>query len=227
MSDVQQGPGWWQASDGRWYPPEQHPNYRPPMPAPSPPPVTYPAAVAQGGQYPQQPAAPPIAQGPPPGYWQGTDGNWYPPQAGAPLGYQAPKKPVYKRVWFWILIVLAVGISGCSALLFGAGIAVDHASHVKHTVIYSVTGSGQANDITYATLQEGSGQNGEAQVTNVNLPWSKTIVVSGLFTAFDVTATVGSGGGTLICTITEDGRQLAGNSATGAFASADCSSAGK
>lgn len=26
MSDVQQGPGWWQASDGRWYPPEQHPN---------------------------------------------------------------------------------------------------------------------------------------------------------------------------------------------------------
>ena len=25
MSDVSQGPGWWQASDLRWYPPEQHP----------------------------------------------------------------------------------------------------------------------------------------------------------------------------------------------------------
>ncbi len=25
MSDVPQGPGWWQASDGRWYPPEQFP----------------------------------------------------------------------------------------------------------------------------------------------------------------------------------------------------------
>src|SRR3954464_9785700 len=25
MSDATQGPGWWQASDGKWYPPEQHP----------------------------------------------------------------------------------------------------------------------------------------------------------------------------------------------------------
>lgn len=25
MSDVSQGPGWWQASDGKWYPPEQAP----------------------------------------------------------------------------------------------------------------------------------------------------------------------------------------------------------
>lgn len=28
MSDVSQGPGWWLASDGRWYPPETHPQYR-------------------------------------------------------------------------------------------------------------------------------------------------------------------------------------------------------
>lgn len=27
MSDVSQGPGWWEASDGKWYPPEQHPDY--------------------------------------------------------------------------------------------------------------------------------------------------------------------------------------------------------
>jgi len=32
MSDVSQGPGWWMASDGKWYPPEQHPNYQPPSP---------------------------------------------------------------------------------------------------------------------------------------------------------------------------------------------------
>jgi len=30
MSDVAQGPGWWQASDGLWYPPERHPGYQPP-----------------------------------------------------------------------------------------------------------------------------------------------------------------------------------------------------
>jgi Mycobacterium 19 kDa lipoprotein antigen len=36
MTDRPQGPGWWQASDLKWYPPEQHPNYVAP---PSPPPT--------------------------------------------------------------------------------------------------------------------------------------------------------------------------------------------
>jgi hypothetical protein len=35
MSDTPQGPGWWHANDGRWYPPEQHPNFEAPAP-PSP-----------------------------------------------------------------------------------------------------------------------------------------------------------------------------------------------
>jgi hypothetical protein len=38
MSDQSQGPGWWVASDGRWYPPEQHPNYTPPASSLPPPP---------------------------------------------------------------------------------------------------------------------------------------------------------------------------------------------
>jgi hypothetical protein len=36
MSQQPQGPGWWQASDGRWYPPEQHPQFGPPPTAPYP-----------------------------------------------------------------------------------------------------------------------------------------------------------------------------------------------
>lgn len=28
MSDTPQGPGWWKASDGKWYAPEQHPDYQ-------------------------------------------------------------------------------------------------------------------------------------------------------------------------------------------------------
>ncbi len=32
MSDTSQGPGWWQASDGKWYPPEQAPGYTAPSP---------------------------------------------------------------------------------------------------------------------------------------------------------------------------------------------------
>lgn len=42
MSDVSQGPGWWQASDGKWYPPEQAPGAQPQAP------VTPPAGAAPG-----------------------------------------------------------------------------------------------------------------------------------------------------------------------------------
>src|SRR5437870_1630467 len=37
MSDQPQGPGWWQASDGQWYPPEKAPWAPPPPPAASAP----------------------------------------------------------------------------------------------------------------------------------------------------------------------------------------------
>ena len=46
MSDTSQGPGWWQASDGKWYPPHLYP----PPPAPPPP----------AGPPPGPPGAPPV-----------------------------------------------------------------------------------------------------------------------------------------------------------------------
>ena len=55
MSSASQGPGWWQASDGNWYPPEQRAGYAappPPQVAARPEPPGYPAAPAPGGQYP-------------------------------------------------------------------------------------------------------------------------------------------------------------------------------
>src|SRR5580700_12352545 len=56
MSDTSQGPGWWQASDGRWYRPEQHPDHVPPPP-PIPPPVPPPI--------PPVPPPPPLPYGTP------------------------------------------------------------------------------------------------------------------------------------------------------------------
>jgi hypothetical protein len=49
MSDSSQGPGWWQASDGRWYPPQSHPTQATPPPPTygAPPPVSYGAPVAK------------------------------------------------------------------------------------------------------------------------------------------------------------------------------------
>lgn len=48
VSTQPQGPGWWEASNGSWYPPELHPDYQAPPPPPPPPPgarttVTIPA----------------------------------------------------------------------------------------------------------------------------------------------------------------------------------------
>lgn len=55
MSDTPQG-GWWQANDGKWYPPETHPDHVPS-------------------------ADDDLAAGPPAaGWWQASDGNWYPPE---------------------------------------------------------------------------------------------------------------------------------------------------
>jgi hypothetical protein len=49
-STAPQGPGWWQASDGNWYPPEQHPSYAPPPPATPVAPQSWSAPAAS--QYP-------------------------------------------------------------------------------------------------------------------------------------------------------------------------------
>jgi hypothetical protein len=54
VSDVSQGPGWWQAGDSKWYPPEQHPNYVPPpsaTPDEPPPPPAPNLPPPPGGQY--------------------------------------------------------------------------------------------------------------------------------------------------------------------------------
>jgi hypothetical protein len=61
MSDTSQGEGWWQASDGKWYAPEQHPDYQPPAQPTEP---TQPAARA--GEGPPTEATPPPTEGAPP-----------------------------------------------------------------------------------------------------------------------------------------------------------------
>lgn len=65
MSQFSGGPGWWQASDGNWYPPEQHPS--------------------------KQSAAPALAGPYGPGWWQASDGNWYPPQSAPGMPHAPPQ----------------------------------------------------------------------------------------------------------------------------------------
>lgn len=77
MSDTSQGPGWWLASDGKWYPPELWTG--PPLSGPAFPqgaPSTYPG---QGGAPPGSTGAPYGGQIPPQGYVP------YSPYSGQPV----------------------------------------------------------------------------------------------------------------------------------------------
>jgi hypothetical protein len=81
-SESPQGPGWWQASDGRWYPPaDGQPSGAPPATSSQPP--------AAPPSYGQSPGAPPPPYGrppgPPPPYGQ--------PPGAAPPGYGRPPGP--------------------------------------------------------------------------------------------------------------------------------------
>ncbi len=83
MSDTSQGPGWWLASDGKWYSPEQAPGYEPaPVPATAPGAVPHPGTMPATGTLP--PTTPPAATG------SGPSTGTLPPTAYPPSGGYPP-----------------------------------------------------------------------------------------------------------------------------------------
>ncbi|WP_421119958.1 RDD family protein [Aquihabitans daechungensis] len=86
MSDAPQGPGWWQASDGRWYPPEQSPGY-----------------------------------GTPPPY--GTPGYGMPPAYGAPAwGVPGPLASWGQRVIAYLVDILIIVVLWVAVFALGLGL---------------------------------------------------------------------------------------------------------
>jgi hypothetical protein len=125
--------------------------------------------------------------------------------------------------WLWVttglfVIVLAI-IAGTVAMLNGNG-------HQQHTITYSVTGC-CADVIIVYRVPEGSGQSGKAEDNKVALPWSKTVIASGPLTGYSVSTGPGIQGGSVTCTISEDGKMLDQNTAQrtagGAPSTATCS----
>jgi Domain of unknown function (DUF4190) len=95
VSDTSQGPGWWLASDGRWYPPEQAPGPLPATPeaqTPIAPGRSVPASIPASG-----PSVPPAVPGDgflaephpgaPPSDASGAGAAWSPPTSD---GYGSP-----------------------------------------------------------------------------------------------------------------------------------------
>jgi hypothetical protein len=99
MSNTSQGPGWWMASDGKWYPPELWtgpPNADPAGPTAQP--TDQP--MAQPTIQPMQPSAQPAypAQGPTYGAAPyGNAGSRYTPQGQSPYGQSPYGQPVHRK----------------------------------------------------------------------------------------------------------------------------------
>lgn len=98
MSDTSQGPGWWLASDGKWYPPQGES-----APVPPPPPAPAPAAFPAPGA----PPVPPMAGGPPAPPKSGMSGCV---KAGLIIG----------------AIVIVLGVAGVVALAFAGKKVADN-----------------------------------------------------------------------------------------------------
>jgi uncharacterized RDD family membrane protein YckC len=86
MSDAPENERWWRASDGKWYPPEQHPNYVPPPPAPAP--AVYPPSNPPDWSSSSAIPAPTSSYGTPSNYGEQYGYSPY-PTTGA-QGYGAP-----------------------------------------------------------------------------------------------------------------------------------------
>lgn len=105
MSDFSQGPGWWQASDGKWYPPESHPQYVAPAPqAPAPEPRAAPPVDAPPAFDYAPPTGPPTS-GPPAAATA--------PQPAGPAPDGGSKKPPW-----WIAVAAVAGIAAIVGAIF-------------------------------------------------------------------------------------------------------------
>jgi hypothetical protein len=134
------------------------------------------------------------------------------------------KRPIYKRVWFWVLITTAAVII---AVVAGMASAANSALNSKHTIIYRVdpTGPqgavGQYADITYTTWQAATGKTETVHVGGATLPWSLTVQGHGSLSSYVVTAlSMPDDPRNVECTLTIDGKVA--SSDTGGSTAASC-----
>ncbi|MCK0517677.1 hypothetical protein [Williamsia sp. DF01-3] len=143
------------------------------------------------------------------------------PQQG---GYYAPPQPPKKRkIWPWVLlaiiIVIIAGIASCAALISGAVNEVDKESNEVVQVTYEITGDGPTGSATFTT-----GELDTAQETDIAIPWTKQVEVTGILKSVSLIATNGiEAQGSITCTIKQGDRVIVTNTSSGPGATASCS----
>ena len=127
MSDTSQGEGWWQASDGKWYPPDAvpgpDPNQTVAWSSESGPPTASPFEPPSPSPFEPSPGYGSPPAGPPPGYGSPPAGP--PPTYGLPGtpgygGIAPPQKKSSRTIWIVLAVVLgglAMVCVGCVALI--------------------------------------------------------------------------------------------------------------
>jgi Domain of unknown function (DUF4190) len=115
MSDTSQGPGWWMASDGKWYPPELWTGPPSTSPGGAPARTQSPAQTGYGAPQTSPPQGPPSA----PAYGGAVPAAYLPYGAAAPYGGGTPDAP-YNQVVQPKTNGLAVAalVCGCAGFLF-------------------------------------------------------------------------------------------------------------
>lgn len=78
-----------------------------------------------------------------------------PPSASANQSVVAAKKPIYKKVWFWVLVVIVIGVIGAMG---GAGSDKAGDSSADSTAAQSSSSSASAGDASAAPTEAQSSQ---------------------------------------------------------------------
>ncbi len=121
MSDVSQGPGWWLASDGKWYAPEQYVQPAPPSQTAADTSLVEKKQKTQWiNRVPEDRLYQPPDDDPEDlirredGYWLADDGRWYPPTVNPePItadGHSPPEYSVHSKISGMAIASLVLGL---------------------------------------------------------------------------------------------------------------------
>lgn len=145
-------------------------------------------------------------------------------------GQQPPQQPTKRKKWPWILggfVALVVLGSAIGTAGGGGGNqpsaggssteSTQQAPDKPAQVVYEVTGSGTASNISYGA------SGGVSQKTGASLPWKHTEPYDGGYDFFTLSAQNGNNDGEITCRITVDGEVVKENTSSGPYAVVSCS----
>jgi hypothetical protein len=156
---------------------------------------------------------------PGPGWWQALDGQWHGPES---FPTPTPARPILKRPWFWVLVVVAALVAQVSLHNFVFN-RLDRLSRTPISIVYTVTGDGFAS-VSYDTFT--NGDKGTVQDPVVLPPWTKKVNGHRPFGGFTVNLTAANPtkvDTSITCQISVNGRLVSRHTAIGSFAAVSCS----